>query len=135
MDLRGSLGLSSRTFFDKILVDAPCSGTGTFSNRPEAKWRYSRRDLKWYARIQGIILESCAHYLRPGGFLVYSTCSLHPIENEQVVKQFLEKKSDFTPVKPNPVLGDSLQEPTGQRLYPHKHRTEGFSIFKIQRES
>ncbi|MHA2498075.1 MAG: 16S rRNA (cytosine(967)-C(5))-methyltransferase RsmB [Candidatus Hodarchaeales archaeon] len=135
MDLRGSLGISSRTFFDRILVDAPCSGTGTFSNRPEAKWRYSRRDLKWYARIQGAILESCAHYLRPEGFLVYSTCSLHPIENEQVVKQFIEKRRDFSPVKPNPVLGDSLKEPTGQRLYPHKHRTEGFSLFKIQRES
>ncbi len=135
MDVRNTIGLFKGKNFDKILIDAPCSGTGTFSRRPEAKWRNSRRDVRYYARIQRVILENCSKYLQNNGVLVYSTCSLHPLENESVISSFLKSHSDFSTIKPDPIVGDVIEEPKGQRLFPHRTQTEGFTIFKLQKFS
>jgi 16S rRNA (cytosine967-C5)-methyltransferase len=71
--------------FDRILVDAPCSGTGTLGRNPEAKWRFNPRDLPDFQARQIALLTNAREVLAPGGLLVYSTCSLEPEENEQVV--------------------------------------------------
>jgi len=131
-DLR--LGLKFRIKFDKILVDAPCSGSGTFASRPDAKWRVDRHQTKWLSQLQYSLLSNASIVLRntPTASLVYATCSLHPIENEGVVKQFLENHPDFVLQPQKIFIGTSSPEfPLAQRLFPHLTQTEGFSIFKL----
>ncbi len=77
--------LPFRSRFDRVLVDAPCSGTGTLARNPEIKWRLRPHDLERHQRRQKMILASAMDALAPGGLLVYSTCSLEPEENEHVV--------------------------------------------------
>ena len=71
--------------FDRILVDAPCSGTGTLGRNPEIKWRMQPSDIRRFPPIQSNILRSALDWLKPGGRLVYATCSLEPEENEDIV--------------------------------------------------
>jgi 16S rRNA (cytosine967-C5)-methyltransferase len=72
--------------FDRILIDAPCSGTGTLARNPEIKWRLRPNDLPRFAALQRKILEQALPHLKPGGKLVYSTCSLELEENDDIVK-------------------------------------------------
>src|SRR4030095_244917 len=96
--------------FDRVLVDAPCSGTGTLRHNPEIRWRISLQDIERLALQQTEILQQAARMVRPGGRLVYSTCSVETEENEDVVKVFRDRNSEFQPmVLQNPVaeLGPS----------------------------
>jgi 16S rRNA (cytosine967-C5)-methyltransferase len=82
--LDAATALPFKTKFDRILVDAPCSGTGTLARNPEIKWRLRPNDLPRFADLQRKILENALPYLKPGGRLVYSTCSLEREENEDI---------------------------------------------------
>ncbi|MFX0185446.1 MAG: RsmB/NOP family class I SAM-dependent RNA methyltransferase [Candidatus Hodarchaeota archaeon] len=131
-DLR--LGDTFRIKFDKILVDAPCSGSGTFASRPDSKWRVDRHQIKWLSKLQYLLLSKASTMLKrhSEASLVYSTCSLHPFENEIVIKQFLENYPDFELKPQNIYIGSPSPEfPLAQRLFPHLNETEGFSIFKL----
>jgi 16S rRNA (cytosine967-C5)-methyltransferase len=81
--------------FDRILVDAPCSGLGVLRRHPEAKWRKDSAAFERHHRLQLQILDAAAPCLRPGGVLVYSTCSTEPEENEDVVERFLSVHAEF----------------------------------------
>jgi 16S rRNA (cytosine967-C5)-methyltransferase len=81
--------------FDKVLVDAPCSGTGTLGRHPEIRWKLNPTDLAVLSQLQMALLENGSAYLKPGGLLVYSTCSLEPEENEQIIGAFLSKNPHF----------------------------------------
>jgi 16S rRNA (cytosine967-C5)-methyltransferase len=81
--------------FDGVLLDAPCSGLGTLRQHPEIRWRRKPRQLAALARRQRALLESLAHHVRPGGCLVYATCTLARAENHDVVAAFLARHSDF----------------------------------------
>lgn len=81
--------------FDRILVDAPCSGLGVLRRNPDAKWTAEKRNLSRFSKRQGLILENAAALLKPGGRLVYAVCSFETEENEGVVDSFLSKGSDF----------------------------------------
>jgi 16S rRNA (cytosine967-C5)-methyltransferase len=81
--------------FDRILVDAPCSGLGVLRRHPDAKWRKSSEQFEGHHSVQLQILKSAALCLRPGGVLVYSTCSTEPEENEDVIDQFLRSHAEF----------------------------------------
>lgn len=83
--LDASIALPFNTKFDRILIDAPCSGTGTLARNPEIKWRLRETDLARFADMQRKILEQALPHLKPGGKLVYSTCSLEREENEDIV--------------------------------------------------
>lgn len=114
---------------DRVLVDAPCSGLGTLRRNPDLKWRQSPQSVEELRRKQSAILRSAARLLKPGGRLVYATCSLLAEENEDIVSAFLAGHPEFHPLD----CGDILQEarislPSGLflRLFPHVHATDGF---------
>lgn len=81
--------------FDYVLVDAPCSGMGTIRRAPMLKWRLTEKNLPKYAKKQEVLINRYSNYVKPGGVLVYSTCSLMPDENEDVVNSFLLSNPDF----------------------------------------
>ena len=96
--------------FDRVLVDAPCSGLGTIRRDPDIRWRRHERDLAALAEDQSALLDRAAAVVRPGGRLVYATCSSEPEENEAVVDAFVSRHADFTPV--------DLREGAAARLRP-----------------
>ncbi|MHA2237961.1 MAG: hypothetical protein ACXAB2_06295, partial [Candidatus Hodarchaeales archaeon] len=123
-----------KIFFDKILLDAPCSGSGTFSSRPDSKWRIDRHQVKWISNLQYSLLSNVSKMLKKDSkaFIVYSTCSLLPIENEDVIEKFLLNHPEFELKPQSLIIGSpSPKFPLAQRLMPHINETEGFSIFKI----
>ncbi|HET6787949.1 MAG TPA: RsmB/NOP family class I SAM-dependent RNA methyltransferase, partial [Aquabacterium sp.] len=120
--------------FDRVLVDAPCSGLGTLRRNPDLKWRQSPQAVAELQLKQQAILNSAARLLKPGGRLVYATCSLMPAENEVVAAAFSEQHKDMIPVDAREVLerngvtdAEALVTPLGHlRLWPHRHATDGF---------
>ena len=118
---------------DLVLLDPPCSGTGTFNSIPSTKWRVTRASIDEYAALQGRLIENAAAHVRPGGVLVYSTCSVSVEENEGVVGGFLGGHPGFRLVEAGPRLGApglrGLVE--AQRLYPKTHGCEGFFIARL----
>ncbi len=125
-----------KSTFDKILLDPPCSGSGTYSSRPDIKWRMKQRDLNWYIKLQNALLDEASKLLEVGGCIVYSTCSLFEDENHEIISQFLKNNSNFSLMLASPMIGieSNLLENKAQELYPHLHETEGFFIAKIQKE-
>ncbi len=81
--------------FDKILLDVPCMGIGVIKRKPDIKWQRKKEDLRKITQIQYKILETCSKYLKTGGDIVYSTCSIFAEENENIIKKFIEKNSNF----------------------------------------
>ena len=98
----GYSGRSGRTRFDAVLVDAPCSGLGIIRKKPDVRYK-KPDDLFALPVIQRAILDNAARYVRPGGTLVYSTCTILPEENEEVTDGFLAEHPDFVPDALRPV--------------------------------
>ena len=95
---------------DKILIDAPCSGTGVIGRRTDIRWRRRESDLKKFANVQLSIINNCAKYLKKGGALVYATCSIEPEENLMIADQFLNLNSNFVIDKiPNNIPKNGLR--------------------------
>jgi len=115
---------------DRVLVDAPCSGTGTYRRKPDARYRLTEAMLAEHVERQRMLLEQFAPLVRPGGRLVYGTCSVLTEENESVVAWFLERHPGFRAVPPADRLGPELgaKVTTGDflRLSPATHGTDGF---------
>jgi 16S rRNA (cytosine967-C5)-methyltransferase len=120
-------------------VDAPCSGLGTLRRTPELRWRHTPESIKAYPPRQRAILEAWAPRLKPGGRLVYGTCTIHPDENESVVRQFVEAHPEFhvVPVSsalPPSLAGGRLADGQGfLRVWPHRHGTEAFFAAVLER--
>ncbi len=118
--------------FDRVLVDAPCSGTGTLRRNPEIRWRISPGDIEDLSTRQKQLLQNAARALKPGGRLVYSTCSVEPDENEDVRQAFLENNRSFEAVELD--INPSLVSSTGTvRTWPQKEGTDGFFIAAFYR--
>jgi 16S rRNA (cytosine967-C5)-methyltransferase len=117
--------------FDRVLVDAPCSGTGTLQRNPEIRWRISVADIDEAAR-QFRLLVSASRMVKVGGQLVYSTCSVELEENERVVARFLEGGSGFRPMElaVNPAL---LCAPGAARIWPQRDKADGFFVAGFER--
>jgi 16S rRNA (cytosine967-C5)-methyltransferase len=114
---------------DRVLVDAPCSGSGTFRRKPDARYRLTLEALGQYAERQRALLERFSTLVKPGGQLIYGTCSVLREENEEVVASFLARHPEFSVMPITRRLGE-LGEKLGRdgflRLAPHLHGTDGF---------
>jgi len=121
---------------DKIVVDPPCSGTGTFISRPFSKWKLKQKDLDILIKIQWKLLVSVVKAIKDKGEIVYSTCSITLEENEQIIQRFLKEFPEFalTPMKPFIGVPGYLGLTETQRLFPHLHDTEGFFIAKLKKK-
>ncbi len=118
---------------DRVLVDAPCSGLGTLRRNPDLKWRQNPATIKEFALLQASILQSAARLLKPGGRLVYATCSLLRDENEVIADAFTAASSGFLPLEVSALLTqvgvqDAATLCSGNylRLWPNRHQTDGF---------
>jgi 16S rRNA (cytosine967-C5)-methyltransferase len=124
--------------FDHILLDVPCSGLGVIRRKPDIKWRRQEEDIISLAVLQREILAAAVRVLKPGGTLVYSTCTNEPEETEEIIRDFLSHHSDFTAAELTPYLPVGWQEQTGAygiQLYPHLQQVDGFFIAKLQKIS
>lgn len=123
-------------FFDKILVDAPCSGEGMFRKEPEMVKSWNDEMLDFCRKEQAEILEACASLLRPGGCLLYSTCTFSPEENENSIAVFLQNHPEFhtLPVAKTYGFAEGLPPLADcARLYPHKIRGEGHFLALLEK--
>ena len=119
--------------FDRVLVDAPCSGTGTLRRNPEIRWRISPAAIEDLSRRQQQLLLNASQFVKPGGRLVYSTCSVEPEENEQVAQAFLENRETYESAQ-LPLDVTLLTGAGGARTWPHRHDTDGFFISSFTRK-
>jgi len=118
---------------DVVLLDAPCLGTGTLGRHPDARWRVSLEGLARIVERQHALLRALADVVRPGGWLVYATCSLEPDENEDQVNAFLADDRRFVR-DPATTVPASLLTPDGDlRLLPHRHGTDGAYAARLRR--
>ncbi|MFM8781688.1 MAG: RsmB/NOP family class I SAM-dependent RNA methyltransferase, partial [Gemmatimonadota bacterium] len=119
---------------DVVLVDAPCTGTGTFRRHPDARWRLKPSDLAVMAATQRAILRAAAEAVAPGGLLIYSTCSLEPEENDAQVESFLADHPDWT-LEPPPAgtVPASVLDAERLRVLPQRHGTDGSFAARLRR--
>lgn len=124
--------------FDRILLDAPCSGLGVIRRKPDLKWRKQPEDIASVADLQGELLQSVAGLLKPGGVLVYSTCTTEQAENSRIVAGFLKNNPGFASVTfSSPVWerleGTALAAGEGIQLLPQHYGSDGFYIARLER--
>jgi 16S rRNA (cytosine967-C5)-methyltransferase len=125
-----------QNYFDKILLDAPCTGSGNLFSNPELKWRQNKKFLQQNLTLQRKLMQSAINLLKPGGIFVYSTCSLYPEEGEYLILDFLDllKPLDLPKwVSPSYQIDDKPLPGTG-RLFPSIHQTQGFFIGKFKKK-
>ncbi len=135
-DATVDLGEKFHGRFDRILIDAPCSGLGTLRRNPEIKWRIREKDLENFPSLQHRILEQSRHYLKEGGILVYSTCTVMPEENENLIRDFLSRYPEFRPLEPPGSIPKKLVDGSGCfRTWPQRHGMDGFFAARLQKSS
>jgi 16S rRNA (cytosine967-C5)-methyltransferase len=120
--------------FDRVLVDVPCTGTGTWRRNPDGRWTLRPEDLAELVPKQAAILDAAARLVKPGGRLIYATCSVLPAENERQIEAFLERHPEFAVVPVTDVWRDAMGSDAPAeiaagpylRLSPLRHGTDGF---------
>jgi 16S rRNA (cytosine967-C5)-methyltransferase len=121
---------------DAVLVDAPCTGTGTFRRHPDARWRLRISDLAVSASVQRTILRSAASIVKPGGLLVYATCSLEPEENDEQVEQFLRDERAFALEPPGAgTVAATVLDAGRLRVLPQRHGVDGAFAARLRRRA
>ena len=136
-DLNNPIDGDSMGLFDRILLDAPCSGLGVLRRNPDSKWRTKKQDLIQQSKRQAIFLDHLAHLVKPGGTLVYCVCSFEPEENEPVISGFLNTHRNFA-IQGNgnglPDKARSLLTGKGYLMtFPHIHNMDGFFAVCMKR--
>lgn len=139
----GELDPRETGLFERVLVDAPCSGTGVLRRRPDLRWRKEAGDLEALVAAQRRLLARAADLVAPGGALLYTTCSIEPEENEEAAAWFLSVRADFVAspflhLLPEPAKGRLGKERFGLdgatlQLYPHRDGVDGFFLFRAEK--
>ena len=132
LDATKALPFADETF-NRVLVDAPCTGTGTLRHNPEIRWRLTPTNINELAAVQLRILSEAARVLRPGGRLVYSTCSVEREENEEVVASFLRSRADFAQVEATPAPASLLLPSGAARTWPQRDDVDGFFVAALRK--
>ncbi len=131
--------MSTNRPFDLVLVDAPCSGLGTLRQHPEIRWRLSRADLEDLAGRQSSMLAAASRHVRPGGRLVYATCTVSRRENEEIAEAFVEQHPEFEERVGVPAgleTAAPLFDDKGRlKSLPHRHGTDGFFVARFERSA
>jgi 16S rRNA (cytosine967-C5)-methyltransferase len=129
-DLNTTLSKENSGTFDRILLDAPCSGLGVLRRNPDSKWNIKERMLKNYGKNQVRFLNNLAHLVNRTGIMVFSVCSSEPEEGESVCEQFLKSHPDFVIENPSPALPHGFASLVTRQGYlktsPHQHNMDGF---------
>jgi tRNA and rRNA cytosine-C5-methylases len=134
--VQDALSYQSKEVYDKVLVDAPCSGLGIIARKPEIKWNRTKKQIEDFSVIQYNILKNSSRFVKVGGELMYSTCTLTNQENEEVVNRFISESPNFEPCDISPFLPANLKEMQKNgmiTLWPHKTGIDGFFIAKMKR--
>jgi len=122
--------------FDRVLVDAPCSGLGTLRQHSEIKWKRKPEDITARASVQRRLLRRVSEWVRPGGVLVYATCTLTREENDDVLESFVSRHPSFVIEDPRPSLPPGARELIGGdlvlRTFPHRHGLDGFFAVRLK---
>lgn len=138
-DLDTALDTDKMGQFDRILVDAPCSGMGVIRRNPDSKWSLTKNNLNRYKKRQIRFLCAVSELLKPSGILVYAVCSIEPEENEAVIDSFLHKHPDFSIIQDNENVNDktaTLKNSKGYYVsFPHIHRMDGFFMVRLKRNA
>lgn len=111
--------------FDLVFADVPCTGLGTISKKPDIKWKRESEDIIRLNKIQKSIIDNAAEMVKPGGVLVYSTCTIEPEENVQIIKYFLEKHPEFELDPAEKYLPEKVCVDGMMQTYPHRHSCDG----------
>lgn len=122
---------------DAVLLDAPCSGLGVIAEKPDLKYRLRESDIPAIVKKQGQLLDAVSRYVKPGGTLVYSTCSILPEENAERIQAFLLSHPSFSVQPPPASFPETLRRKQGQfglQLFDHADHVEGFFIARLQRQ-
>ncbi len=126
-------------YFDIVLIDAPCSGIGTVRRNPGMKWTVEEETVREVSQKQIHILSASSSLVKPGGIIVYATCTLFREENEDIVENFLADHADFmhdgAPLEASKFDVKPLMEGKYIRLYPHRHGTDGFFVAVIRKRA
>jgi 16S rRNA (cytosine967-C5)-methyltransferase len=112
--------------FDKVLLDAPCSGLGIIRRKPDIKYNRLEGDSKALMAVQKEMLALASHYVKDGGVLVYSTCTIDPVENEEVIEEFLSDNHNFEK--------DASLDVNEIKLYPNINGTDGFYCCRLKKK-
>jgi 16S rRNA (cytosine967-C5)-methyltransferase len=122
---------------DRVLIDAPCTGLGIIRKKPDIKWARNAADKKEITQFQRKILNASSQYVKPGGILVYSTCTIEKEENQDMVKEFIDSNDDFELEDITPYLPEALKESSFEtgviQLFPNVNNIDGFFIARMRR--
>ena len=121
---------------ERVLVDAPCSGLGVLAKKPDAKWKREPEDLINLVQTQRAILENAAKHVKPGGILVYSTCTTEPEENYDLIKSFLAEHSEFSVESAAQFVNSRIVSPDGYiETFPHRNAMDGSFAIRLKKAS
>ena len=124
---------SSPPLADRVLIDAPCSGLGTLHRRPDIRWRQTPQKIQELSRLQRELLERAATWVKPEGTLVYATCTLNRLENEEVIQSFLDSHAAWQIEVPPLEMADYATSSGFIKVWPHRHHMDGFFMVKLKK--
>jgi len=118
---------------DRVLLDAPCSGIGTLHRRADARWHHTPENIQTQSQLQSELLANAATFVKSGGVLVYATCTIHPLENEQIVRSFLDSNPHWQ-IEPPTIDLPVQPSPEGWvKVWPHRNQMDGFFMVRLKR--